>query len=307
MLSEPEAETISDAGGEYAIQQEIFGNFPRLIGEGLERQDIFVDEMIPDNTGALVSRAKFVVPKRVAQMDLAIDIQHPCIGDLIVNLIAPSGKALTLHNREGGYTENLTRYYGAEFFEIFNREYIAGDWRLEVSDKAVTDIGRLKSWSIGILSGTEEMPAEKVILETVEESPAVNYITSVPGAMRGNGVFIQELRVDMIIPDDAENPLVTSITLEKTGTTKDLGLFIDIEHPFCTDLKIVLEAPSGNSAIVYDREGGFSNNMIHYYNSEYFPELIGESIEGAWTLRVYDYSPAYAGRLNAWKLYVLPA
>ncbi|NJL75407.1 MAG: hypothetical protein HC892_10630 [Saprospiraceae bacterium] len=307
LIVEPESETNFSAGEESLKENEVFGHFPRLMGENLQRQDILVDEAIPDNTGALVSRAKFVSNKRVEQLDLAIDIQHPCVGDLIVNLIAPSGKALTVHNREGGYTENLTRYYGQEFFEVFQGEPVAGDWRLEVFDKAITDVGRLKSWSIGILTGDVEIPAEKIILEPVEENTATNYVTNTPGVMRGADVLISELRVDMIIPDDENNPLITSIAMPQTGLVKNLGLFVDIEHPFCTDLKIILEAPSGNTAIVYDREGGFSNNMIHYYNDEYFPELLGESIEGNWTLKVYDFSPAYSGKLNAWKLYLFPA
>ena len=305
-VMEPESETTFSAGKESLDVNEVFGHFPRLAGENLQRQDILVDEAIPDNTGALVSRARFLSTKRVEQLDLAIDIQHPCVGDLIINLIAPSGKALTVHNREGGYTENLTRYYGQEFFEVFQGEPVAGDWRLEVFDRAITDVGRLKSWSIGILTGDAEMPAEKIVLQPKEEDATVNYVTNTPGVMRGADVLISELRVDMIIPDDENNPLITSIAMHQTGAVKDLGLFVDIEHPFCTDLKIILEAPSGNTAIVYDREGGFSNNMIHYYNNEYFPELLGESIEGNWTLKVYDFSPTYSGRLNAWKLYILP-
>lgn len=335
--------------------------YQRLSGSNVLSQIVLVNEVIPDNYGALVSRMRFSTPRPVQEIDLELDINHPCISDLIVSLIAPSGKSVTVHNRAGGRTENLKQVYSTNNFESLKGELIAGDWKLEVFDKATTDVGRLNHWSLRILPSMDEISLEQasdVVLETessdielpsiadiapsalaasvasgvtemtsdtidadamieefmegIEEvqtteeavaTPAVEQQTESTSA----NVQITELQVNEPIPDDQNTPLISSIHLTNEGKVKDLGLFVDIEHPFCTDLQITLEAPSGKSAVVYDREGGFSTNMIHYFNSDFFPGLISEPIQGEWRLKIYDFAPQDAGKLNAWRLYILPS
>ncbi len=332
--------------------------YQRLSGSRVLSQIVLVNEVIPDNYGALVSRMRFSTPRPVEQMDLEIDIDHPCISDLVISLIAPSGKSVTVHNRAGGRAEHLKKVYENSKFELFKGESVAGDWKLEVFDKATTDVGKLNHWSLRILPGDQETDSteitdtstETIVTETKETSIS-NIAPSALAASVAGGVtkiasedtsdtmtesFMQgveevredeiiapakesntasmeanvqitELQVNELIPDDQNTPLVSSIHLVNNGIVKDLGLFVDIEHPFCTDLQIILESPSGKSAVVYDREGGFSTNMIHYFNSEFFPGLIDEPIQGEWRLKIYDFAPQDEGKLNAWRLYVLPA
>lgn len=319
----------------------VLQEYTRLSGSNVLSQIVLVNEVIPDNYGALVSRMRFSTQRLVNQLDLEVDIDHPCVSDLVISLIAPSGKSVLIHNREGGRTENLKRVYGTSFFESFVGEPVAGDWKLEVFDKAITDVGKLNHWSLRILPGDEiiadaieEAPttfAQEVVnsgiamsaLEasieagvtttqeveevTSEEVITVEVASEDSGSVMGSNVQIIEIQVNEVIPDNQDTPLVSSVLLSNQSTVKDLGLFVDIEHPFCTDLQIILEAPSGKSAVVYDREGGFSNNMIHYFNSEFFPDLIGEAIQGEWRLKIYDFAPRDEGKLNVWRLYVLPA
>ncbi len=317
----------------------VLEEYTRLSGSNVLSQIVLVNEVIPDNYGALVSRMRFSTQRLVEQLDLEVDIDHPCISDLVISLIAPSGKSVLIHNREGGRTENLKRIYGTSFFESFADESIAGDWKLEVFDKATTDVGKLNHWSLRILPGTEiitneegntpltvetetvssgiaasalEASIEAGITTTQEEIAVEEVITTEiasenSGAIVDSNVQIIEIQVNEFIPDNQDTPLVSSILLSNPSTVKDLGLFVDIEHPFCTDLQIILEAPSGKSAVVYDREGGFSSNMIHYFNSEFFPDLINEAIQGEWRLKIYDFAPRDEGKLNVWRLYILPA
>jgi subtilisin-like proprotein convertase family protein len=317
----------------------VLQEYTRLSGSNVLSQIVLVNEVIPDNYGALVSRMRFSTQRLVEQLDLEVDIDHPCISDLVISLIAPSGRSVLIHNREGGRTENLKRIYGTSFFESFSGESIAGDWKLEVFDKATTDVGKLNHWSLRILPGTEIIAnvdenttttvANEILssgiaasaLEasieagvttvqeavTVEEAITIEIANEDSGAIMGSNVQIIEIQVNENIPDNQDTPLVSSVLLSNPSTVKDLGLFVDIEHPFCTDLQIILEAPSGKSAVVYDREGGFSNNMIHYFNSEFFPDLLNEAIQGEWRLKIYDFAPRDEGKLNVWRLYILPA
>ncbi len=317
----------------------VLQEYTRLSGSNVLSQIVLVNEVIPDNYGALVSRMRFSTQRLVEQLDLEVDIDHPCISDLVISLIAPSGRSVLIHNREGGRTENLKRIYGTSFFESFSGESIAGDWKLEVFDKATTDVGKLNHWSLRILPGIEIIAnvdenttttvANEIVssgiaasaLEasieagvttvqeavTVEEAITIEIANEDSGAIMGSNVQIIEIQVNENIPDNQDTPLVSSVLLSNPSTVKDLGLFVDIEHPFCTDLQIILEAPSGKSAVVYDREGGFSNNMIHYFNSEFFPDLLNEAIQGEWRLKIYDFAPRDEGKLNVWRLYILPA
>ncbi|NJK82803.1 MAG: hypothetical protein HC912_02315, partial [Saprospiraceae bacterium] len=302
----------------------VLQEYSRLSGSNVLSQIVLVNEVIPDNYGALVSRMRFSTQRLVDQVDLEVDIDHPCISDLVISLIAPSGKSVLIHNREGGRTENLKRVYGTAFFESFAGESIVGDWKLEVFDKATTDVGKLNHWSLRILPGAEMMTTieedfptaavEEVItaniaasaleasveagittiqeeVALVEDGMSMESADQDSDAIMGVNVQIIEIQVNEAIPDNQDTPLVSSVLLSNPSTVKDLGLFVDIEHPFCTDLQIILEAPSGKSAVVYDREGGFSSNMIHYFNSEFFPDLIGEAIQGEWRLKIYDFAP----------------
>ena len=100
---------------------------------------------IPDN--AAVSDAITVPgPGTTTSVSVAVDIAHPYIDDLAVELVAPDGTARTLHDRSGGNADGIGQAYTPDF----GGTGIAGDWTLRVSDGASGDTGTLNGWTLTI-------------------------------------------------------------------------------------------------------------------------------------------------------------
>jgi len=68
----------------------------------------------------------------VARGDLTVTVQH-------------AGREVTLHDRTGGSTDNLTLRAAVEDFSGVDP---AGAWALTVTDTASIDSGRLVSWAV---------------------------------------------------------------------------------------------------------------------------------------------------------------
>ena len=80
-----------------------------------------------------------------------MQISHTYRGDLVVDVVTPSGRTVTLHNREGGSKQDLRVTYdrvSVPALATLLGEQIEGDWRLRVRDMASIDTGTLESWSL---------------------------------------------------------------------------------------------------------------------------------------------------------------
>ncbi len=109
---------------------------------------------IPDSSPAGISS---VMPLsqagQVSDILVAVDIEHSYIGDLQIELVAPSGLTALLHNQEGDWRDNLDRTYDRSTTPVlqgFVGEAISGDWQLRVRDLAPIDQGQLNAWSLKI-------------------------------------------------------------------------------------------------------------------------------------------------------------
>lgn len=108
---------------------------------------------IPDYPRSGVTSSLYVsaaVSGRKVQVQ--IDLDHTYRGDLVVELIGPSGRTIQLHNRSGGSLDNLQGTYGVDLasvhpLAVFHQEK-AGTWKLKVTDRASVDVGVLKQWSL---------------------------------------------------------------------------------------------------------------------------------------------------------------
>jgi len=100
---------------------------------------------IPDNnsTGATSTIAVTGVAT-VSNLRVAVDIEHPYIGDLVVEL-RNGTRTVRLHNRTGGSADNLIKTFDPA---DFNGQAGNGTWTLFVKDTAAGDVGRLRSWSL---------------------------------------------------------------------------------------------------------------------------------------------------------------
>ena len=76
--------------------------------------------------------------------NVGVNITHTYIGDLKVELLAPSGRAYMLHNRSGGSADNIQKVYTVDL----SSEPLNGNWKLRVTDAARGDNGVLNDWNI---------------------------------------------------------------------------------------------------------------------------------------------------------------
>jgi subtilisin-like proprotein convertase family protein len=109
---------------------------------------------IPDNNPAGVSSFIAFTETGVAQdLKVSVDITHTFIGDLRVELIAPSGQVAVLHDRAGGSLDNLITTYEAAAtpaLAALAGQPLQGVWALRVTDLAGQDVGKLNRWDLEV-------------------------------------------------------------------------------------------------------------------------------------------------------------
>jgi subtilisin-like proprotein convertase family protein/subtilisin family serine protease len=111
---------------------------------------------IPDDVPAGVTRSLDVVnPATISDLTVSVDITHPWIGDLLVELTPPGGAPIRLHDREGRDADNVIRTFTASAvpgLAALRGKDAKGKWSLRVADVARRDEGKLNRWSLQITS-----------------------------------------------------------------------------------------------------------------------------------------------------------
>jgi subtilisin-like proprotein convertase family protein len=194
-----------------------------------------------------------------------------------VTLIAPSGDAVVLHDRQGGRADNLRRTYDVlstpQLRSLIGKS-ITGDWTLHVQDLARRDRGHLTGWGFEIRG---------LVTDTIhlEQSPG------------------------RTIPDRDPNGITQRINTTAAGRIGDISAFVDITHTYIRDLIVTLTSPEGTSAHLHYRSGGDADNIIKTYTAATVPglgDMAGQRIRGTWRLKVADVAAADLGKLNHWAL-----
>lgn len=109
-----------------------------------------------------------------------------------------------------------------------------------------------------------------------------------------------------VIPD--KNPEGITSILDVSSTAKvseSFSVSMNLKHTYRGDLRLILTAPSGKSVILHDRSGSSEDNLIGTYPSTLTPKdsltkLIGEELNGEWTLKAADESSSDTGSLISW-------
>ncbi|MBI2379129.1 MAG: M20/M25/M40 family metallo-hydrolase [Gammaproteobacteria bacterium] len=114
---------------------------PPIVGENT------ADYPIPDNNATGVSSPIAIASTGTAtSVGVEVNIVHPYIGDLVVDLVAPSGTVFNLHNRSGGSADNILKTYAVNAGGTARN----GTWLLRVKDRASRDTGYINSWKLTI-------------------------------------------------------------------------------------------------------------------------------------------------------------
>jgi subtilisin family serine protease/subtilisin-like proprotein convertase family protein len=114
-------------------------------------------------------------------VELAVDVEitHPSVGDLVVQLVAPDGTSVTLHDREGGGDDDIRQSFSVPELEGLRT---AGTWQLRVSDNAASEVGTLARWGLHMTSAPDGIapiaefvpgPIDFQIIEFFDSSVAI--------------------------------------------------------------------------------------------------------------------------------------
>ncbi len=97
-------------------------------------------------------------------------------------------------------------------------------------------------------------------------------------------------------------PLVRRVVVDREGRVNRVGLTINVGHSRLNDLRVKLIAPSGRTVeLTFDQPQSAANDVIRFRRSE-LSALIGEILNGTWSLSVRDENTGAAGHLMAWNL-----
>jgi len=114
----------------------------------------------------------------------------------------------------------------------------------------------------------------------------------------------QELqrRDDWTITALEVTPLVRRVIVDREGTVSRIGLTINLSHARASDLRIKVIAPSGGGVEVDPATDRASSNQDLRIPTAQLRELVGEPLNGTWSLSVRDEELGVAGRLVGWNL-----
>jgi hypothetical protein len=113
-----------------------------------------VPKSIPDNSATGVSSVNNVPtgPTDTLKVTVDVNITHPNIGDLVIQVISPTGQAAVLSNRAGGKADNFV-VTGQDISASFtSTSSPVGQWRLFVQDLARRNTGTINSFALHITS-----------------------------------------------------------------------------------------------------------------------------------------------------------
>lgn len=102
------------------------------------------DYTIPDNNATGVSSPVTVNSSgNAGNVTVEVNIIHPYVGDLVVDLIGPDNTVYNLQNRAGGSGDNIQRSFNV----AVGAKSRVGTWKLRVTDRAAQDNGHIESWT----------------------------------------------------------------------------------------------------------------------------------------------------------------
>lgn len=127
---------------------------PLVTGNRIQKESAPFMAIPDDNPAGVIDNLTIPQIGKVQDIKVSLDITHTWIGDLIVELSAPSGHGVILHKRSGGSQDNLIKTFGIEEIPALQAllgEGVQGDWKLKVSDHAGRDVGKLNRWALDIV------------------------------------------------------------------------------------------------------------------------------------------------------------
>ena len=110
------------------------------------------------------------------------------------------------------------------------------------------------------------------------------------------------------IPDNDDDGITDTLSWTAGGTVSTLEIYVNITHPFISDLSVEVTSPNGGSPTtvrLHNKTGGSSDDIIGWYPSPLVPDqslsaFDGQDMAGTWSLKVVDSYATDTGTLNFW-------
>jgi WD40 repeat protein len=100
----------------------------------------------------LVRRVVVDRPGRVNRIGLSVNVSHPRLSDLLIKLIAPSGRSVDLQFQQASSSVNDVIRIDRSEMEALNGELLRGTWSLSIRDEVTGIDGHLIGWNLSLNS-----------------------------------------------------------------------------------------------------------------------------------------------------------
>lgn len=126
------------------------------------------------------------------------------------------------------------------------------------------------------------------------------------GGGTSTGAGIQASRTaNLSIPDNDPTGVADTLTIDKSGTIKDIKIDIDVRHTYIGDLDIALVAPDGTKVKLHARGGRETDDIVGTYGADLrsvddLAALRGKEAKGDWKLQIVDLAGQDVGNLVSW-------
>ena len=134
---------------------------------------------------------------------------------------------------------------------------------------------------------------DNLLLTEIQAAAVTQWSFEPQGLQQREGWSITALEVE---------PLVRRVIVDREGSVSRIGLTLNISHARATDLRIKVIAPSGRAVEVDPNVDRASANQDLRIPASQLRELVGEPLNGTWSLSVRDEELGVAGRLVGWNL-----
>ncbi len=150
-----------------------------------------VDLPIPDGNPVGASHTISISGSDLLEsLEVALQIDHPAIGDLVISLTSPSGAKVILHNRTSSPQTPFSPVYetntpSAESLKTFLGKSPRGNWTLIVADLVPGSTGTLMAWGLRVKPSSliQPLPPTPVpIAEAMFEQASTLPVDALPGS-----------------------------------------------------------------------------------------------------------------------------
>ncbi len=276
----------------------------------LNANDAFLPRRIPaaENATQGITTSSYVVldSRQILDVNIRLDITHPVTGDLVISLIAPNNREITLVNRRGGVGDNFSQTVfddeasltiAGNGFAPFNNTYQpeqalggfdglfgAGRWTLRINDVSPQSAGTLNSWSL-------QFVFQNSVFGPFESNDTLVTARPLPGvagtgagtlnAFLGDGGFGALDRDIFRFLADGGSSLTARVASVGVNATSAPTLNSALRLLDSNGGEVKLSNPAGtlNSSIenyVFPSSGTFYLSISESNNTAYNPSLIGD-------------------------------